>query len=72
MSQLTEKPTDWHEEAQMYAECLGKVKAFCEQQHTLGSRNFTPWSERGLANECRCAECELRRRVLRIIAQNLK
>ena len=64
LAQLGEPPTDWHKEAQMYAECLGKVKQYCEQQHqgmeTLGM------------GTCQCRDCETKRRVLRIITDSLK
>jgi hypothetical protein len=61
--------TDWHEEAHMYAECLGKVREFCDMQH---SRRETWWKTGFSAEPCPCPECTIRRRILRIIADNLK
>lgn len=59
-----EPETDWHEEAQMYANVVGKVKAFCERLH-VASGQYSCF-------ECLCLECETKRRIARIIADNLK
>ncbi len=61
--------TDWHAEALMYSNALGKVKDWCDMQHP--KRPFYYGNEVS-SIECGCAECETKRRILAIIARNLK
>lgn len=65
-----EPDTDWHKEADMYSEALGKVKDFCDipkdHHRSMRERILHP-------NEiCECAECTTKRRILAIIAKGLK
>ena len=64
-----EPDTDWHAEALMYSNALGKVKDWCDMQHP--KRPFYYGNEVS-SIECGCAECESKRRILAIIARNLK
>jgi hypothetical protein len=60
--------TDWHAEAQMYAECLGRVKDWCNQRHETWV-----WDSYGRHQvPCQCLECGTKQRVQRIISDNLK
>lgn len=60
------QPTDWLKEAHMYAEVIGKIKKFCDVQHKR-------MTQRGIEEfDCNCGTCETKKRIQRIISDNLK
>jgi hypothetical protein len=65
---LAEPDTDWHAEALMYSEALGKVKDFCDITHECFNWNHGQREQ----VDCGCIECQLKRRILAIIARGLK
>jgi hypothetical protein len=72
--EITDNPdTDWHAEAQMYADVVGKIKAFCDTEaHEVGLLNRRGELDLNQTRPCQCIKCQIKRRVLRIISDNLK